>query len=206
VTDLLANAVGVDLTDSTVTVADRLTAAVANLVEPESVGAIVSPLTRLLGTTWAEESFVDREVYQERLLAAVGALVEAIAAQQPTVLCVQDLQWADPSTLGLLRRLPPLVSAPVLIVVNYRPGILLGMGEERIVVGDLTEDQVSTMLRDLLAGTPSDSLVNVVAARAGAIRSSWRSWRITCGRPDPSSSTTSGSWRFAAWPRTAGSH
>ena len=167
VTDLLANAVGVDLTDSTVTVADRLTAAVANLVEPESVVAIVSPLTRLLGTTWAEESFVDREVYQERLLAAVVALVEAIAAQQPTVLCVQDLQWADPSTLGLLRRLPPLVSAPVLIVVNYRPGILLGIGEERIVVGDLTEDQVSTMLRDLLDGTPSDSLVNVVAARAG---------------------------------------
>ena len=167
VTDLLANAVGVDLTDSTVTVADRLTAAVANLVGPESVVAIVSPLTRLLGTTWAEESFVDREVYQERLLAAVVALVDAIAAKQPTVLCVQDLQWADPSTLGLLRRLPPLVAAPVLIVVNHRPGVLLGIGEERIVVGDLTEDQVSTMLRELLDGTPSDALVNVVAARAG---------------------------------------
>jgi predicted ATPase len=48
------------------------------------------------------------------------ALVEAIAAKQPTVLWVQDLHWADPSTLALLRRLPPLVSAPVLIVVNYR--------------------------------------------------------------------------------------
>jgi hypothetical protein len=121
----------------------------------------------LLGTRWAEESFVDREVYQERLLAAVVGLVEAIAAKQPTVLCVQDLHWADPSTLGLLRRLPPLVSAPVLIIVNYRPGILLGTGEERMVVGDLTDDQVSTMLRDMLDGTPTDSLANVVAARTG---------------------------------------
>jgi hypothetical protein len=157
VTDLLANAVGVDLTDSVVTVADRLTAAVANLVEPESVGAIVSPLTRLLGTTW-----VEGVLRRPRRVPRTSA-----CAKQPTVLCVQDLQWADPSTLGLLRRLPPMVSAPVLIVVNCRPGVLLGIGEERIVVGDLTNDQVSTMLKDLLDGTPSDSLVNVVAARAG---------------------------------------
>jgi hypothetical protein len=81
------------------------------------------------------------------------ALVEAIAAKQPTLLCVQDLHWADPSTLGLLRRLPPLVSAPVLIVVNYRPRILPGIREERIIVDDLTDDQVSTMLREPLDGT-----------------------------------------------------
>jgi hypothetical protein len=98
------------------------------------------------------------------------ALVEAIAAKQATVLWVQDLHWADPSTLALLRRLPPLVSAPVLIVVNYRPRILPGIGEERIIVDDLTDDQVSTMLLELLDGTLADSLLNVVAAPAGGAR------------------------------------
>ena len=145
-----SRAVGVDLTDSTVTVADRLTAAVADLVEPESVVAIVSPLTRLLGTTWPEESFVDREADQER--CGRGRRARRGNCRQAADGAVRSgSAWVDPSTLGLLRRLRRCISARA-IVVNYRPGILLGIGEERIVVADPTEDQVATMLRNLLDG------------------------------------------------------
>ncbi len=97
------------------------------------------------------------------------------------------------------------MSAPVLIVVNYRPGISLGIGEERIVVGDLTEDQVSTMLRDLLDGTPSDSLVYVVAARAGG--NPFFVEELAHHLHEAGSLIVDNErwWRFAAWPRTAGS-
>jgi DNA-binding SARP family transcriptional activator len=56
-----------------------------------------------------------------RAFEAVRALVEAAAARRPALLVLDDLHWADPATLLLLRHLGrALERAPVLVLVAYR--------------------------------------------------------------------------------------
>ena len=47
--------------------------------------------------------------------------MEAAAARRPALLVLDDLHWADPPTLLLLRHLGRMVErAPVLVLVTYR--------------------------------------------------------------------------------------
>ena len=62
------------------------------------------------------------EQQRQRTFDAVLALVEALAAQQPVLLIVEDLHWVDPSTLELLTLL--LDQVPTLrlyLVLTCRP-------------------------------------------------------------------------------------
>ena len=62
------------------------------------------------------------EALQYRTYEVIIELVTAIAARRPLVLAIDDLHWADATTIGLLDRLLPLAeSAPVLFFFNHRP-------------------------------------------------------------------------------------
>ncbi|MGC9334328.1 MAG: ATP-binding protein, partial [Anaerolineae bacterium] len=53
---------------------------------------------------------------------AVRRLLEGLAARQPVVLILEDLHWADPSSIDLLVKLLPLAAAaPVLLCMATRP-------------------------------------------------------------------------------------
>jgi predicted ATPase len=55
------------------------------------------------------------------LVGAVRDFLAAVAAQQPLVLVFDDLQWADPASLDLLRFIArTLAAAPIMSVVTYR--------------------------------------------------------------------------------------
>ncbi|MDQ6604275.1 MAG: AAA family ATPase, partial [Chloroflexota bacterium] len=57
-----------------------------------------------------------------QFFAEVRAFFVAAAAEQPLVLLLDDMQWADPASLDLLRFLArSLAALPLLLVVNYRP-------------------------------------------------------------------------------------
>ena len=63
-----------------------------------------------------------RRAKPRQFFAEVRAFFAAAAAQQPLVLLLEDLQWADPAQLDLLRFLArSLATLPLLLVVNYRP-------------------------------------------------------------------------------------
>jgi tetratricopeptide (TPR) repeat protein len=56
------------------------------------------------------------------IFGAVSALIEQHVAGQPLVLYLDDLHWADPTSLELLNSLLPLVnSTPLLIITAFRP-------------------------------------------------------------------------------------
>jgi predicted ATPase len=82
-------------------------------------------ITRLL----AEDSggidgdwFGDTPQAEFRVVEAVVALVEELSARSPVMLAVEDLQWADPSTLLVLQRLGRRVAQlPVLLAGTARP-------------------------------------------------------------------------------------
>ncbi|HVM07001.1 MAG TPA: BTAD domain-containing putative transcriptional regulator [Acidimicrobiales bacterium] len=65
----------------------------------------------------------DAELARTRLRRAIIESLTAIAAAQPIVLIVEDIQWADPASLQLLSLLAAeLDRAPILIIATLRDG------------------------------------------------------------------------------------
>ncbi len=76
-----------------------------------------------VANTFAERlTYLQAEGLQKQLSGAVYAWVEALAQRGPTVLALNDLQFADVSSLDLLRHcLPICENAPVLWLTSFRP-------------------------------------------------------------------------------------
>jgi class 3 adenylate cyclase len=166
--DLLGRCLGVGGSEGESQRDASLRAAVAGLVDDAAVDRVVSPLTRLFGVASREEALVDREAYRSRLLAAVAAVIDGFAARRPTVMCLHDLHWADPSTLELLRQLPGQLRTPTLVIVNHRPTPDLGLPGDRLILGALDHNAVGALLAARLGGAASTSLVSFVATKAGS--------------------------------------
>lgn len=65
---------------------------------------------------------LDAETERHRLFVAIASLLTALASTAPTVLVVDDGQWAGPGAILLLRYLVrALTEAPVLVVLAHRP-------------------------------------------------------------------------------------
>ena len=75
-----------------------------------------------------ERAALQREVQsasQERMKRELGAFVSAMARIRPLVLFIDDLHWADVSTVDLLSYLAGrFPNTPMLVVVTYRPSDL----------------------------------------------------------------------------------
>lgn len=64
----------------------------------------------------------DAPANQERIFEEIGDVLQALARHQPLVLILDDLHWADPSSLHLLFHLARRVQeSPILILGAYRP-------------------------------------------------------------------------------------
>ena len=117
---------------------------------------------------------VDPEGERYRLFEAVDQLFVACSADRPTLLVLDDLQWADQGTLLLLKQLLlGTSSAPLLIVGTYRnsevgPEHPLALAQadlerdrtlERIQVTGLNEGEVSALVASLIGREPQPDVV-----------------------------------------------
>jgi class 3 adenylate cyclase/tetratricopeptide (TPR) repeat protein len=87
-------------------------------------GGAVHNLASLASLSEADPSSIERLsplMRRERTVHAIVALLHGRAAVAPVVLAVEDLHWADPSTLELLDELSVLRTAPLLTVLTARP-------------------------------------------------------------------------------------
>lgn len=65
---------------------------------------------------------LDPQVLQSQYLMAIRRLVQARASERPLALVLEDIHWADPSSVDLLIKLMPLASeSPVLFCFVTRP-------------------------------------------------------------------------------------
>jgi hypothetical protein len=86
------------------------------------VGELARLLPELCGPAGGEPSVVDTEAARLRLFDAIARLLERIAGHAPAFVVLDDLQWADASTLALLRFVVrPYRPVPLVIVGVYRP-------------------------------------------------------------------------------------
>ena len=115
------------------------------------------------------------EELRRRQLAALTNWWITGARSQPAVTVVEDLHWADPTTLDLLRGLAERgARAPLFVLITARPEFRAPWGvrshHSMISLAPLNHDQVQHMVRELAArhALPKE-IVDGVTARTGGV-------------------------------------
>ncbi len=102
-------------------------------------------MLKLEGEALERVQVLDPQALQVQYLIALRRLLGAMAARRPLVLILEDLHWADPSSIDLLSKLLPLaLTSPVLFCLVCRPdrdapGWKLVTAAREILGGVLTE-------------------------------------------------------------------
>jgi tetratricopeptide (TPR) repeat protein len=120
---------------------------------------------------------VPPEQQQRYLFNAMLELTERLGSAVPVAVLLDDMQWADESTMLLLEHLAPhLPRLPVIYIVTYRD-VAADMGEpfqralarlsrldsvSRITLRDLGRDEVATLLASLGSADPPAEIVEVI--------------------------------------------
>jgi class 3 adenylate cyclase/tetratricopeptide (TPR) repeat protein len=84
----------------------------------------------LFSLSYPEIEDVSPEHWKEQLQKATQTVLAALAQSAPTIVCLEDLHWADPSFLEMIRLLISEFREPVLFVCVYRPVISLFTGHQ----------------------------------------------------------------------------
>ncbi|HWN70464.1 MAG TPA: protein kinase, partial [Haliangium sp.] len=109
---------------------------------------------------------------RDRVLAALRAWREAVLPHdRPCVVVLEDIHFADDSSLDVLRRsVSTRMERAELVVVTTRPAGVSSLPEHldaRVVLGELEGAELDALIRDRLGAAASDRTVAAVAQRAG---------------------------------------
>jgi DNA-binding CsgD family transcriptional regulator len=114
-----------------------------------------------------------------RVVEAILTLVEELSAKGPLVVAIDDLQWADPSTMMVLHRLGRSVPyLPAVLLCACRPlprppdlerliASLIAHGARRLVLGPLDQQAVAALVETLVGARPGPQLLRQVAGAGG---------------------------------------
>ena len=115
------------------------------------------------------------EELRRRQLAAITAWVLAGARSQPIVLAFEDLHWADPTSLDLMRALAERgAQAPLLVIATtrpeFRPPWSVSAHHSVISLSPLDRAQVARMVRQLASRhAMSQEVIEGVSERSGGV-------------------------------------
>jgi DNA-binding SARP family transcriptional activator len=115
----------------------------------------------------------DEDAPAEEIQWAVRRFFEALAAERPLVLLVDDLQWAEPALVGLLEHVLDLGHGPLLLVTIARPELeevhgdwLAHSSHALIHLDALSESDAETLLDHLAPELPPGPLRSRILAAA----------------------------------------
>jgi len=143
--------------DSPTKVRENVQSAIESLVGNRN--DIIPYVGSLYALSYPEVEHVSPEFWKIRLQEAVHAILSALAQRAPTIICLEDLHWADPSSMNLLRFVLSEFRYPAIFLCVYRPTFSLftshqlsGLGPhyEEIQLHDLSSSEVQMMLESLL--------------------------------------------------------
>jgi len=99
------------------------------------------------------------QFWKAELQKAILMVLTALAQRAPTVICLEDLHWADPSTLELVHFLLSEIRHPILFLCVYRPTIspfsthqikAMAIPHQELNLRDLSLSEAQNMVESLL--------------------------------------------------------
>jgi predicted ATPase len=155
--DLLNRVFQIEEADPPDKIRERIESGIEHLVgKKEDVTPYVGSLYAL---SYPEVEDVSPEFWKLQLQDAVQKILSALARKAPTVFFLEDLHWADPSFIDLLRNALLQVRHPAIVVCVYRPTFTLFTTHQisniakiyhEIRLQDLSSSEAQVMLESLL--------------------------------------------------------
>jgi len=172
--DLLNRILYIEENDPPEKVREKVERGIENLVGKQE--EIIPYVGGLYSLSYPESEEVSPEFWKSHLQSAVKAILSALANKAPTIYFLEDLHWADPSFVELLRQACLEIREPAIVLCVYRPTFSLFTGHQLSSVGnyyheiqlqDLSRSESQDMLESLLKtpNIPSD-LKRLVQSKA----------------------------------------
>jgi class 3 adenylate cyclase/tetratricopeptide (TPR) repeat protein len=157
---LLNRGLQIEEGDSADQVEKKIVDGFQNLVEKSM--DVIPYVGRLYNIDSPQVKGLSPEQWKQQLKKAVQTILFAFAERAPTVICVEDIHWADPSTLELIRFLLLDFRYPLIFVCVYRPTLTL-FGSHHLSTLGRTYQEVS--LQDLSPSETQDMLESLLKSR-----------------------------------------
>lgn len=155
--NLLKNAFQIEENDSREKVREKIESGVENIVgKQENVSHYIESLFSL-GHPGVEE--VSPDFWKVHLQKAIHAIILSLTQRAPTIIFLDDLHWADPSSIDLLRSIITEFRYNAIFLCVYRPPFNIfssnlpdGMRKmhKEIPLRDLSSAEVQNMMQSLL--------------------------------------------------------
>jgi class 3 adenylate cyclase/tetratricopeptide (TPR) repeat protein len=157
--DLLSRSFQIDEGDPPERVREKVESNVKDLVgEKEGVVPYVGELFSL---SYPATEDASPEFWKARLYEAVKSIFSALAKRAPTIICLEDLHWADPSFLDLCRSMLSKLEDPILFLCVYRPLFSLLSGNQ---LSDISIPYQEIRLQDLSPTETQDMVASLLKA------------------------------------------
>jgi len=155
--DLLNRVFHIKEGDPVKSVREKLESGIKNLVNNHK--DVVPYVGSLYSLSYPEIEEVSPEFWKFRLQEAIPAILTALAKRAPTVFFLEDLHWADPSFVELLRLTCLEIRQPAIVLCVYRPIFSLFKSHQVTNIGklyhemrlqDLSRSESQEMVQSLL--------------------------------------------------------
>jgi len=157
VIDLLNRAFQLEEGDSSEKLREKLESGIEYLVgETED---IIPYIGSLFSLSYPEVEDVSPEFWKVRLREGMKSILDAFAQGAPTIICLEDLHWADPSSVDLIRFVLEKPGHPALFVCVYRPTFSLFSSQQLTTIG---ESYSEIRLQDLSPSETQDMAASLL--------------------------------------------
>src|SRR6185295_1541765 len=173
---LFRDAYRVDPADSLEVARAKLIAGLRVLgARDEEAEAIAPVLSYVLGVEEAKPRDIEPEQLQRQIALAGRTLIERRLQQEPLLIVIEDLHWADAASIDLLRHVVDhLADRPLMFLLTHRPEARPPQGTRAahsvIRLGPLSLRDSHALVSELcglVEGDPLGQLSDLVANRAG---------------------------------------
>lgn len=120
---------------------------------------VVPYVGSLLSLTYPEIEDISAESWKWNTQKAIQSILSALAQRRPTVICLEDLHWSDPSFLELIRLILFDFRDSILFLCLHRPGITLFPSHQ---IQQMTNPYKEIRLRDLSVSESQDMVESLL--------------------------------------------
>ncbi len=159
--DLLNRVFQIEESDPAARVQEKLESGIKQMIG--KIDDMVPYIGGLYSLRYQELEAVSPEYWKTRLHEAIQIIITALAKRAPTVFFLEDLHWADPSFVELLRRTCGEMRQPAIVLCTFRPSFSLFTSHQLSSLGKIYQE---IRLEDLSLSDTQDMLESLLRTKS----------------------------------------